>query len=163
MGAMNYTKEDADLQEARLSLFAERAGADEEDADLTPVLGESSDEDAAAALPVAPPAPAVSRLVVAAAASAGPSLGSYVVSLHSRSRFRRLHRVGDCWRRPGLDFLDYEVLGADLPDSASYDAACKDCFRTGTRGPSAASSAQTVDLDPSSGSSSDSGGSTLED
>ena len=150
------------MQVARLSLFAERAGADQEDAELTPVLGESSDEDAAAALPAAPPTPVVSRLVVAAAASAGPSLGSYVVSLHSRSRFRRLHRVGDCWRRPGLDFLDYEVLGADMPDSSSYDAACKDCFRSGAAGSSTASSAQPGDFDPSSGSSSDSDGSEVE-
>ena len=72
-----------------------------------------------------------SKLVVADANIAEIPLGTFVVSLQARTRFRRLHRVGDCWRKPGVDYLDFEILGMELPKAAMYNAACSHCFNKG--------------------------------
>ncbi len=50
-------------------------------------------------------------------------------SIRARSGFRVLHRVGSCYRRPGLDYLEYESHGGSLPAAHRFDAACKLCFR----------------------------------
>ena len=68
-----------------------------------------------------------SRLV--SDARAAPQYGNYVISVQSRSRFRRLHRVGGCWRQAGRDFKEFQVMGVQLPGTDSYDAPCIQCFK----------------------------------
>ncbi len=45
-----------------------------------------------------------------------------------RQRTRRLHYLGACHRVPGLDYLDYEELGPNMPDEDSYDLVCRSCW-----------------------------------
>ena len=56
-------------------------------------------------------------------------LGFHVVSIQAKSRFRRLHCVGSCHRRPGKDYGNVEVLGPEEPSASAFDARCRDCFR----------------------------------
>ena len=81
------------------------------------------------------------------------SQGSYVVSIRQHTRVRRLHRVGSCHLRPGLDYTDFVQYGDVLPSASEYHHLCKRCFSTGA--PTAASSATASSSSCSSGSSSD--------
>ena len=63
-------------------------------------------------------------------------LGMYLVSVQPRSRFRRLHRMGECAYRPGVDFKSFELLGESEPSPNQFTARCKHCFRTQLAPPS---------------------------
>ncbi len=52
----------------------------------------------------------------------------YVISMVGRQRTRRLHYLGACHRVPGIDYLDYEELGPNMPDEDSYDLVCRNCW-----------------------------------
>ena len=54
------------------------------------------------------------------------ALGTYVVSAQ-RSGFRRLHRIGNCLRQPGADYVSFEVLGPDEPSPEAFIQRCKQC------------------------------------
>ena len=60
-------------------------------------------------------------------------LGEYLISIQLKSKFRRLHRHGDCHLRAGVDFTRYELLGSDEPDASTYTAKCKHCFKSDAR------------------------------
>ncbi len=54
----------------------------------------------------------------------------YVISV-SRVKGRRcLHRVGQCYRKPGVHYATYEAFGSNLPPTTSYGDYCRDCWRT---------------------------------
>ncbi len=54
-----------------------------------------------------------------------------MVSISGKHRFRRLHKLGGgCNRVPGLDYKDFEELGAEMPDASSYDDWCGKCWPT---------------------------------
>ena len=74
---------------------------------------------------------ASSRLVIRDPEEQELELGSFLVSVQTKTRFRRLHKLGECWRKPGVDYLEYEVLGLELPPAASYNAVCHQCFKKG--------------------------------
>jgi hypothetical protein len=63
-----------------------------------------------------------------------PSLGplDYVVSVTAKQKMRRLHRVGWCWRVPGLDYRSFRALPGE-PGASDFDLCCKDCWRSGLR------------------------------
>ena len=86
-----------------------------------PALAEDLFEFAAAELEVSTPpgSPRVPAEVI-------DYTGHYVVSVSARTRFRRLHCVGQCWRRPGQDYKEFELV-EDL-SADRYDAICKDCW-----------------------------------
>lgn len=54
--------------------------------------------------------------------------GTYVVSITGRSKKRALHKVGECFRVPGQRYSNYEALGYEPPDPATFHHACKACF-----------------------------------
>lgn len=54
------------------------------------------------------------------------SLGERVVSLSKGGAKRTLHKVGSCWRRPGVHFARYHVL--DLGEVGQYNTLCRDCY-----------------------------------
>ena len=54
--------------------------------------------------------------------------GTYVMSLVGRSRKRTLHQVGACYRKPGLDYRDFVVIGENRPVLAVGEKACGSCF-----------------------------------
>ena len=56
-------------------------------------------------------------------------LGDFVVSIQERSGFKRLHRIGDCPRMPGVDDRRCLLIGPEHPPTASYNARCKQCFQ----------------------------------
>ncbi len=68
-----------------------------------------------------------SSCVVADAVLNPLQLGVFVVAIRTRSRFRTLHRIGSCYRRPGLHYLEYRAF-MDMPAAANFDATCKLCF-----------------------------------
>ena len=59
------------------------------------------------------------------------AMGQYVVSIQGKSGFRRLHLVGACFRVPGVDYLQYELLGPNLPSPSAYHASCRNCWPGG--------------------------------
>ena len=56
-----------------------------------------------------------------------PEIGDFVISLTGKRKLRRLHRVGCCWRTPGVDYEDYVVIPPPLR-AEHYDVACKGCW-----------------------------------
>lgn len=54
--------------------------------------------------------------------------GTFVVSIVGRSQTRTLHRVGECYRQPGVHYSRFEVLGDEPPEPSKYHRACKNCF-----------------------------------
>ena len=55
--------------------------------------------------------------------------GVFVVAIRVRSGWRTLHRYRHCFRVPGRDYLNYQVVGDLKPDAATYNKMCGDCFR----------------------------------
>ena len=88
---------------------------------VTPLLPASDKED------LIPEPPSHTRCVVAVPPEF--SLGDFVSSWQKRSDFKRLHRVGDCPLRPGVDFLSFIVHGPSEPAAIEYTVKCKRCFR----------------------------------
>ena len=63
-----------------------------------------------------------------AAPEDAPVPPGYVVSITKGGRFRRLHYLGGCHRRPGQHFKEWTAYGLELPPLAQVDARCSDCF-----------------------------------
>ena len=57
--------------------------------------------------------------------------GMYIVSIVGRSATRTLHRVGECYRQPGVHYGKYELLGGEIPKPDMYHQACRECFPKG--------------------------------
>ena len=62
------------------------------------------------------------------AATRVPLAGDFVVSRSAGSKIRRLHRVGWCWREPGIDYRVETVLEGE-PQGTEYNRLCLDCWR----------------------------------
>ena len=60
------------------------------------------------------------------------AFGTFVVSVQRNGKFKRLHQIGGCGRKPGVDYACFTALGMEAPDASSYTAKCKGCF--GARG-----------------------------
>ncbi len=56
-----------------------------------------------------------------------PTVG-YASSITRHYGQRRLHRLGGCWRKPGADYLRYEIYKEGLPDPTLYRCICRDCW-----------------------------------
>jgi hypothetical protein len=52
----------------------------------------------------------------------------YVVSISDKRRQTRIHRVGWCYRKPGVHYGEWRRLTPDQVTAGSYDMYCKDCF-----------------------------------
>ena len=74
-------------------------------------------------------------------------LGKYVVCLRRNGSQRILHRVGSCYRLPGRDYSNFEVLGEEHPLPEKYKCMCGDCWKQ------PASCSQAQPCEPSSSSS----------
>ena len=55
--------------------------------------------------------------------------GTFVFSVLGSCNRRTLHRVGECWRKPGVHYRDYLLVGPDRPPLEAGDRECRDCFR----------------------------------
>ena len=95
----------------------------------TDCADDSSDEDidrAQSGLETPGPLPASSsRLVIAGSSEIDIPMGSYVVPIQSTSRLKRLHNLGECLMKPGVDYVEFENMGLELPPATSYGAACR--------------------------------------
>ncbi len=67
-------------------------------------------------------------------------VSGFVVSISKKRGYRRLHLIGRCHRVPGIDYTDFEELGAVMPEPTRYDGVCGQCWRVGTKGPQLAGS-----------------------
>ncbi|CAE8612185.1 unnamed protein product [Polarella glacialis] len=61
------------------------------------------------------------------------SHGALLVSLSSQGRPQTLHKVGACWRRPGIDYKRFAALNEDEAQApyTGYHKVCSDCFPKG--------------------------------
>ena len=59
---------------------------------------------------------------------AGPVLGDYMVSVVGKAKTKTLHRLGECYRQPGVHYQLYENFKSELPKPSEYHKACKVCF-----------------------------------
>ncbi len=64
-------------------------------------------------------------------AGAAEDMKGYVISITSKTKFRRLHYVGRCHRHPGVHYQDYEWMGTELPAATEYDDHCRQCWKAG--------------------------------
>ena len=55
-------------------------------------------------------------------------MGTFVMSVVGRSKRRTLHRVGGCYRVPGVDYKDYVVIGDIRPTLIEGEKLCGTCF-----------------------------------
>ena len=54
------------------------------------------------------------------------SLGARVVSVTGGGANMTLHKVGSCWRRPGIHYARFDVL--DEGEIGTYSSLCRDCY-----------------------------------
>ncbi len=59
----------------------------------------------------------------------GSSVEGYVIATSRRRGTRCLHKIGLCYRKPGVHYMDFEACGANRPRSDRYDVYCGDCWR----------------------------------
>ena len=64
--------------------------------------------------------PTISRLV--------PT--SVPTSYSGKKKIKVLHRLGQCFMLPGVDFMSYEYAGSTFPDSSSDETVCKWCAKS---------------------------------
>ena len=88
------------------------------------------------------------------------SKGSWVVSLARGGREQTLHRIGSCYRVPGLHYLRYSILDESEMDleygiTAAYDKVCADCFPKGIRKSDIGGDSSSVDASSDSSSDTD--------
>ena len=57
--------------------------------------------------------------------------GQFVISTVGRSGTKTLHKVGECYREPGVHYASYQVIGEEAPNPGEYHQACKVCFPRG--------------------------------
>ena len=52
-----------------------------------------------------------------------------VVSISSKTKIKRLHLFGKCFRVPGVSYSNWIYMGMECPGVGQYDAHCKQCWR----------------------------------
>ncbi len=67
----------------------------------------------------------------AAASTETPQIQGYVCSITGRRGVRRLHFVGRCHRKPGLDYAAFREHGDERPSAGEYDVICRQCWPDG--------------------------------
>ncbi len=70
----------------------------------------------------------------AAAKTETPQVQGYVCSVTGRRGVRRLHFVGRCHRKPGLDYAAFQEHGEERPSAGEYDVICRQCWPDGVLG-----------------------------
>ena len=54
----------------------------------------------------------------------------FYISSSSKKGIRTLHRLGQCHRVPGLDYMQYEYAGSSMPNSDAFDQTCSWCAKS---------------------------------
>ena len=54
----------------------------------------------------------------------------YYISSSGKKRIKVLHRLGQCYMLPEVDYVAYEFVGNFFPAPALYDAVCKWCAKS---------------------------------
>ena len=54
----------------------------------------------------------------------------YYISSSGKKRIKVLHRLGQCYMLPEVDYVAYEFVGNSFPAAALYDAVCKWCAKS---------------------------------
>ena len=100
-----------------------------------PKVGDDDHEVAAPHVPVAvqdepalPPAPEAGGIQPHAA---GPAWKDYVVCYSGYKHIKRLHRVGSCFRVPGVHYSCFKSFGTECPNASAYEWVCRDCWPVG--------------------------------
>ena len=53
----------------------------------------------------------------------------FIVSAARHGQHRKLHHIGSCKLKPGVDYKVWEHYGENLPGDAEIDSRCKWCFK----------------------------------
>ena len=86
----------------------------------TPRLSDASD---------APdPLPLEDAVVDLEAGALEVSAGTFVLSIVGRTKRRTLHRVGSCYRKPGIHYKEFLVVGDNRPVLEAGERLCSSCF-----------------------------------
>ena len=85
---------------------------------------------------------------------AGTGMYDYVISITGRTRRRRLHAAGGCYRARAMSFVQYEVFSGRV-DPSPYTAVCRSCWK-GSSAEMLTDEVQQASEDSTSSSSSDS-------
>ena len=67
----------------------------------------------------------------------------YILSYTKKKKLCRIHLKGGCWRKPGIDYKDFEYV-YELEDLAKVAPFCKDCLNSGKGGSSSDTSSSTA-------------------
>ena len=54
----------------------------------------------------------------------------FYISISPKKKIRMVHRLGQCYRIPGLDYLQYEYLGTSLHQQELFDLTCMWCAKS---------------------------------
>ncbi len=87
----------------------------------------------------------------------GDNEAGYVIAISTKTRLRTLHRLGACYRRPGVHYGQYLLKGHVMPAAKEYDSFCKTCWKgdsepmAGRTGSSDGTSCETTDESSSTG------------
>ena len=53
----------------------------------------------------------------------------YYLCRSGKKKIRTLHRLGDCYALPDVDYLDYDFLGTSMPKRSAFDVICQLCAK----------------------------------
>ena len=53
----------------------------------------------------------------------------YCLCRFGKKKLRTLHRLGDCFALPDVDYLDYDFLGTSMPKRSAFDVICQLCAK----------------------------------
>ena len=53
----------------------------------------------------------------------------YYLCRSGKKKIRTLHRLGDCYALPDVDYLDYDFLGTSMPKRSTFDVICQLCAK----------------------------------
>ena len=56
-----------------------------------------------------------------------PDVRDFVICTSKQGKIRRLHRVGGCWRIPGVDHHNW-TASKEIPALDTFDTVCKQCW-----------------------------------
>ena len=56
------------------------------------------------------------------------SVGTFVLSLVGRTKRRTLHCVGSCYRKPGIHYKEFLIVGDVRPTLEAGERLCTSCF-----------------------------------
>ena len=91
-------------------------------------LPEGDRANSGVATPVGPSDDAVLEEALQLAAEPDEKPKGFVVSISKEGLHRKLHFLGACFRKPGIHYNHFRILGELMPSAYDVGSKCTDCF-----------------------------------